>query len=192
MAKKEKAEKEAPEAQEPLTEEQRIAQLEKKVGNNKLFLFGIALFLIIIISMIVTAFTILNFKGPEDSNNEAITALQTEIIELKQQLTNFDAKLDKLAVTLPGLKNQLANTQNTVLKNVMLEQEQGFQKFLSALHSGTYDLAHMVPGSRTWLDQYSEQIDRSITHSKARIKSLKHFNSNAPINKEDPFFGEGF
>ena len=192
MAKKEKAKKEAPEAQEPLTEEQRIAQLEKKVGNNKLFLFGIALFLVIIISMIVTSFAILNLKGPEDANNEAVTTLQTEVIELKQQLASFDAKLDKLAVMLPGLKNQLANTQNTVLKNVMLEQEQGFQKFLSALQSGTYDLAHMVPGSRTWLDQYSNQIDRSISHSKERIKSLKNLNSNTAINNEDPFFGEDF
>jgi len=192
MAKKDKAEKEAPEAQEPLTEEQRIAQLEKKVGNNKLFLFGIALFLIIIISMIVTAFAVLNLKGPDDSDNEAFTTLQTEIIELKQQLASFDAKLDKLSVTLPNLKNQLANTQNTVLKKVMLEQEQGFQKFLMALQSGTYDLAHMVPGSRTWLDQYSEQINRSITHSKARTNALNHLNSNAAINKEDPFFGEDF
>jgi len=192
MAKKEKAEKKAPEVQEPLTEEQRIAQLEKKVGNNKLFLFGIALFLIIIISMIVTAFAVLNLQGPDDANNEALTALQTEVVELKQQLANYDAKVDKLSVTLPDLKNQLANTQNTVLKKVMLEQEQGFQKFLMALQSGTYDLAHMVPGSRTWLDQYSEQINRSITHSKARSNALKHLNSNAAINKEDPFFGEDF
>jgi len=192
MAKKEKPEKETPEAQEPLTEEQRITQLEKKVGNNKLFLFGIALFLIIIISMIVTAFAILNFKGPKDSNNEAVTALQTEVVELKQQLASFDEKLDILTLTLPDLKNQIANTQNTVLKNVMLQQEQGFQKFLSALQSGTYDLAHMVPGSRTWLDQYSEQINSSITHSKDRVKSLKSLNSNAAISKEDPFFGEEF
>jgi len=192
MAKKEKAEKEVPEAQEPLTEEQRIAQLEKKVGNNKLFLFGIALFLIIIISMIVTAFAILNFKGSEEPKNEAFTALQTEVIELKQQLASVDAKLDKLSITFPDLKNQLANTQNTVLKKVMLEQEQGFQKFLMALQSGTYDLAHMVPGSRTWLDQYSEQINRSITHSKARTNALKNLNSNAVINKEDPFFGDDF
>lgn len=192
MAKKEKTEQEAPEAQEALTEEQRIAQLEKKVGNNKLFLFGIALFLVIIISMIVTAFAILNFKGPKDANNEALTALKMEIIDLKQELTRFDVQLDKLALSLPALKNQLANTQNTVLKNVMLKQEQGFQNFLSALQSGTYDLAHMVPGSRTWLDQYSEEINSSITHSKDRVKSLKSLNSNAAINKEDPFFGEDF
>jgi uncharacterized membrane protein len=48
MAKKEAVEKEV---QEPLTEEQRIAQLEKKVGSNKVFLLSIAVFLIIIISM---------------------------------------------------------------------------------------------------------------------------------------------
>jgi hypothetical protein len=192
MAKKEKAEKDAPEPQEPLTEEQRIIQLEKKVGNNKLVLIGIALFLMIIISMIVTAFAVLNLSGPKDTSHETVTALQTEVTTLKQQLASLEANQSKLSVSLPDLKNQLANTQNTVLKKVMLEQEQGFQQFLSALQSGTYDLAHMVPGSRTWLDQYSEQIDRAITHSKERTKSLKHLNSNEAINKEDPFFGDDF
>ncbi|MFT5717616.1 MAG: hypothetical protein ACI9T7_001812 [Oleiphilaceae bacterium] len=190
MAKKEAVEKEV---QEPLTEEQRIAQLEKKVGSNKVFLLSIAVFLIIIISMIVTAFIIHNLKPPEDSNNEAAVALQTEVVALKQQLAGIDTKLGALSVTLPDLSNQLANTQNTILKKVMLEQEQGFQKFLMALQSGTYDLAHMVPGSRTWLDQYSEQISSSMSHSKARIKSLELLNSSAPINKEeDPFFGDDF
>ena len=189
MAKKETAENEA---QAPLTEEQRIAQLEKKVGSNKFFLFGIALFLIIIISVIVTVFAVLNLKEPKEADNKPIAELHTEIASLKQQLANFDTKLDKLSVTLPSLKNQLSNTQNTVLKKVMLEQEQGFQAFLMALQAGTYDLAHMVPGSRTWLEQYSEQINTSITHSKARTQSLKDLNSSAPINKEDPFFGDDF
>ena len=74
----------------------------------------------------------------------------------------------------------------------MLEQEQDFQKFLTALQSGTYDLAHMVPGSRTWLDQYSDQINNSIKHSKARTQSLKDLNSSKALNKEDPFFGDDF
>lgn len=189
MAKKEEAEQEP---QAPLTEEQRIAQLEKKVGNNKLVLFGIALFLVVIISMIVTAFALLNLKPQADTNPEAITALQTEITALKEHIASFDPKIDAVSASLPDLKNQLANTQNSVLKKVMLEQEQGFQKFLMAMQSGTYDLAHMVPGSRTWLDQYGEQIDSSLAHSKARVKSLEQLNSNVAINKDDPFFGDDF
>ena len=98
-----------------MTEEQRIAQLEKKVGNNKLVLLGIALFLIVIISMIVTAFAVLNLSGPKDTSNETITALQTEVTTLKEQLVSLEAKQDKLSGSLPELKNQLANTQITVL-----------------------------------------------------------------------------
>jgi uncharacterized protein YlxW (UPF0749 family) len=189
MAKKEEAEKEV---QEPLTEEQRIAKLEKKVGNNKLFLLSIAIFLIIIITMIVTSFAVLNREPPEDSNNEAVVALQKEVTDLKQQLASLTTKIGALSVKLPDLNNQLANTQNSVLKKVMLKQEQGFQEFLMSLQSGTYDLAHMVPGSRTWLDQYSEQINSSISHSKARTKSLEQLNSSGPINKDDPFFGDDY
>jgi len=192
MAKKEDTEQEAPENKEPLTEEQRIAQLEKKAGTNKLVLFSMALVLVIVISMLVTAFTLLIFKDTKKSNNEADTGLQTEVLELKQQLGSLDSKLNDFSLTIPELKGQLANTQNTTLKRVMLEQEQSFQTFLTALQSGTYDLAHMVPGSRTWLEQYSEQISQAMTHSKDRINSLKSLNSSEALSKDDPFFGDDF
>jgi len=192
MAKKDPKEKEAPEEQTPLTEEQRIARLEKKVGTNKLVLFGIALFLVVIISMSITAFTILTLQEPEEANNEDITVLQTEVAELKKQLITIDAKLGKLALAIPELTGQLANSQNTVLRKVMLDQEQGYQQFLSTLQSGTYDLAHMVPGSRTWLEQYSGQISQAMTYSKERVQLLRNLNSSEAINKDDPFFGDDF
>ena len=40
--------------QEPLSPEQRLDALEKKVGSNKLMLFGLAVLLIIVISVSVT------------------------------------------------------------------------------------------------------------------------------------------
>jgi len=192
MAKKVPNEKEVPEEQIPLTEEQRITQLEKKVGTNKLGLFGIALFLVIVISMSVTAFIILTLREPVETKNEDLTALQLEVAELKKQLITADAKLGKLVLALPELKGQLANSQNTVLRKVMLDQEQGYQQFLTSLQSGTYDLAHMVPGSRTWLEQYSGQINQAMSYSKERVQLLQNLNSNEAINKDDPFFGDDF
>ena len=192
MAKKVPNEKEVPEEQIPLTEEQRITQLEKKVGTNKLGLFGIALFLVIVISMSVTAFIILTLREPVETKNEDLTALQLEVAELKKQLITADVKLGKLVLALPELKGQLANSQNTVLRKVMLDQEQGYQQFLTSLQSGTYDLAHMVPGSRTWLEQYSGQINQAMSYSKERVQLLQNLNSNEAINKDDPFFGDDF
>jgi len=192
MAKKVPNEKEVPEEQIPLTEEQRITQLEKKVGTNKLGLFGIALFLVIVISMSVTAFIILTLREPVETKNEDLTALQLEVAELKKQLITADVKLGKLVLALPELKGQLANSQNTVLRKVMLDQEQGYQQFLTSLQSGTYDLAHMVPGSRTWLEQYSGQINQAMSYSKERVQLLHNLNSNEAINKDDPFFGDDF
>jgi tetrahydromethanopterin S-methyltransferase subunit G len=190
MAKKDQ-EKEV-EEQEPLTEEQRITRLEKKVGTNKFVLFGIALFLIIIISISVTIFSVIAFQDTEEVSDPAVSALQLEVAELKKQLSPLDSKINNLSQSIPALKGQLANTQNAVIASVMLEQEKSFQKFLATLQSGTYDLAHMVPGSRTWLEQYSEQISLATQHSKMRIQSLEKLNSGEAVANDDPFFGDDF
>ena len=191
--KEEAKEKEsAQEAEEVLTEEQRIERLEKKVGVGKVLMLGIALLLIIILSVSITAFSLFMAKDSGKSKQEAITTLQTDLAALKQQLADQDTKLTELALALPEIKGQLTNSSNTMLQNVLIEQEQSNQLFLAALRSGAYDLAHMVPGSRTWLEIYSEQIDNTIARSKAREESLKKLKASQPLPADDPFFGDKF
>jgi len=180
------------EAPEPLSEEQRIAQLEKKMGTSKILLFAIALFLIIIISVSITAVSLFVFKDKGAESQETLASLQTEIENLNKKLNDMDGRLVELSLTVPELKGRITNTSNAVMQQVLIAQEKDIQEFLTALRSATYDLAHMVPGSRAWLELYSTQIDAAVEMSEGRVNQLKQLQTSAPITQDDPFFGEEF
>jgi len=182
------AKKEETEANEPLTEEQRISALEQKVGNNKLVLFGLALFLIIIISVSITIFIITSMNKKEDGvKPETITALETEVTSLKEQLTNQTLQLKKSTKSITLLEEQITSSSNKKLKDIIIEQEQSHQEFFNAVRTGMYDLAHMLPGSRTWLDVYNEKLDEADAHSKSRVLELKKLDGKNPEQSDAEF-----
>jgi flagellar biosynthesis chaperone FliJ len=176
--------------QEPLSPEQRLDALEKKVGSNKLMLFGLAVLLIIVISVSVTVVALgMSGGGDEDSGEaESLVQVQSDIEQLKEQLLTLDTKLAGFSATMQLQEVKLANSGNRVLQATMIEQEANYQTFLSALRSAIYDLAHMVPGSRAWFELYSDQIDSSIAHSQTRVEKLKKIETSD--EKVDTFFEE--
>jgi len=185
MAKNENAEE-----HEPLTEEQRITALEQKVGTNKVVLIGMALFLIVIITVSVTIFSLTSLNGdvavvaPEE-----FLTLQEEVSSLNLLIEQQNTKLQKTKNSVALFEEQLSNSSNKTLQEIILNQEKGHQEFLSALRSGMYDLAHMVHGSRTWLDVYTEKVDKANMNSQTREKDIKRLLTNEPNeSEEDSFF----
>ena len=47
------------------------------------------------------------------------------------------------------------------------------RRFMVTLDEAIAELANMVPGSRTWLEVYSEEIEGIILNSKKRERALK-------------------
>lgn len=182
------AEAEEKDEQEPLTAEQRLDQLEKKLSASKMILFVIALFLIIIISVSITAFSLFVVKDSGEESTQAVLDVQAELMNSKEQLAVQDARIAELAITLVRQESQLANSSNKMIQSVLLDQENNYQTFLTSLLSATYDLAHMVPGSRAWLELYSAQIGELMTLSQARAKKLSLLETSD--KKEDSFFGD--
>lgn len=179
---------------EPLTEEQRITALEEKVGTNKIVLISIALFLIIIVSVSSTVFIVSMFGEDEDAtaSSEMVAALEAKIVEQEKVLENIKKLTKENRAELSALKDKVATSSNRKLQELMIEQERGHQMFLDTLRTGMYDLAHMIPGSRTWLEVYGEKVDSAERHSKEREKELLNLQKGI-INKakttiqEDPF-----
>jgi hypothetical protein len=180
---------------EPLTEEQRITALEEKVGTNKLVLISIALFLIITVSVSATVFIISMFGEDEDAtaNSQMIAALEAKIVDLEKTLENIKKLTRDNKGELSALSDKVANSSNQKLQQLMIDQERGQQMFLDALRTGMYDLAHMIPGSRTWLEVYGEKVDSAERYSKDREKELTNLQKGIVNNKpktaiqEDPF-----
>lgn len=182
--------------EEPLTEAQRIDKLEKNVGTSKLVLMLVALLLIVVISVSVTAFAVFVAKGDKKDGAEIdaqFESMQTEIMNLKARVDEKEVVILNLQDKIKAAQNQLKSSGNTVLIDLMIEQEKDNQSVLAVARSSIYDLSHMVPGSRTWLESYTEELDRATEYSKARQKKLAQLSSGevaAEPESSDDGFGD--
>jgi hypothetical protein len=182
---------ESSETENPLTPEQRLELLEGKVGKNRIVLMFVALILVVTLSASITAFIIYLFgSSPSGSDNNSETA---QILEGQAELLEqYDIRLAELSAQLKTLDSKIQNSSNATIQRVLVEQEQAKQKFMDTVRSAIYDLAHMVPGSRSWLELYSEQLDAATVKSQQREKTLKELQTAEPVSDKDPFFGDDF
>ena len=178
--------REEPEEAEDLSEGQRISLLEKSVTTNKVILLVLALTLIIAISVTITTMII---DGMSDDSSlveqEAFMQVQQELSQLKEQIVAQQNVINKLGLDNTNLKTLLDNSSAPTFQRVLLQQEKSYQKFIKSMKSGMYDLAHMVPGSRTWLELYSEQMNQTISLSQQRERELKRLQTGQPLIEPD-------
>jgi hypothetical protein len=171
---------------EELSEEQRIALLEKNVTTNKVALLIVALLIIVALSVTIST-TIISSMSSDAVyvTPEQIIPLQEKIAALEQAVAAKDAQIKALEKALPVLSEKLDAGSAPTFQRVMVQQETSFQEFLKTMKTGMYDLAHMVPGSRTWLEHYNEQMNRAIQLSQNRSRELKRLQTGEPLIEPD-------
>jgi hypothetical protein len=152
---------------EQLSEEQRISLLEGKVGKNRTLIIIVAVIMVIVLSVSFTVLIIKLFNADEPYVLLSSFDEQTAMIDAMQM------KIDKQASTIGTLSLTYQQSQVATFQQTMIEQEQSYQEFLSALKLGMFDLAKMVQGSRTWLDVYNDRLDDAKDLSVLREENLK-------------------
>jgi hypothetical protein len=152
---------------EQLSEEQRISLLEGKVGKNRILIIIVAVIMVIVLSVSFTVLIIKMFNADEPYVVLSSFDEQTAIIDAMQM------KIEKQASTIGTLSLTYQQSQVATFQQTMIEQEQSYQEFLSALKLGMFDLAKMVQGSRTWLDVYNDRLDDAKDLSMLREENLK-------------------
>jgi hypothetical protein len=170
-----------------LSEEQRISLLEKSVTTNKVVLLILALILIVAISVTLTVMIITGMSDEEPplAGQEAFVQVQNEIIEINQQITDQKNIISKLEKDNTELKGLLENSSAPTFQKVLLQQEKSYQSFIKSMKTGMYDLAHMVPGSRTWLELYNEQMNKALQLSQQRERELKRLQTGEMLIEPD-------
>ena len=166
--------------EEPLSELQRIEQLEKAGQQHRLLILGLAGALLV---NLVAWITVAAFSGPHEleqsavevASQKSVIALQTEIATLQLEIGQMQKLLpkdDEPAAAPPG---DAANAR--MLARILIGQEQNYQQTLAALRDGMRELAGMTPGSRSWLSFYEESLNRPMADSQARIKLLQSWSA---------------
>ena len=176
---------------DPLSVEEHLEKLEKTSRLNRLYLFAMAaLLLISLLSMSsYAAYEILSDKSTAFSP-EAFSALQQRADNLEQQLTALQQEQVRMEDLLKRLSSSdlesmlsdestLSLSGNTsTLKLVglsLLGQEQSLQQSLQTLKHGMRDLATMIPGSRSWLADYNEELNKIHNASVKRAKAIQNW-----------------
>jgi hypothetical protein len=180
---------------EPISAEQRLELLEKGHRLDRILLFILAAVLAMTLASWLTIGLLGQAGEPEENSGasqipslqEQATALQKQLAKLEQQVGQHGHQLSSLqssksAVPLSSGDNRAVQQQ---VAQTLIGQEQSFQQSLGALKNGMRDLAGMIAGSRSWLSDYQEALDKQVGASQARAQRLQQWASDSSESPED-------
>jgi hypothetical protein len=173
---------------------QRIELLEKAGKLNRLLIYALAggLALVLLTGLLVALLGSGDEKKAEkpdasEANTQALQkevgALQLQVDSLQKQLQDQQKLLllqQKTALTpapapaAPQTNNRDKETQQMVART-LIGQERSYQASIAALKLGMRDLAGMIAGSRSWLEDYEAELNKPLAESQARIKVLQRW-----------------
>jgi chromosome segregation ATPase len=181
---------------EPSSAEQRLELLEKGRRLDRILLFILAAVLTMTLASWMTI-GLLGGSGEQAENGgakqilsvqEQTSALQKQLATLEQQVARHDQRLSTLQSRKPAAP--LSSGDNRAVQQqvaqTLLSQEQSFQHSLGALKNGMRDLAGMIAGSRSWLSDYQEALDKQVSESQARAQRLQQWANDSSDSPAAP------
>ena len=154
------------EADYDLSEGQRLSLLERTVSMNRKVVLGLVVVAVFALSMLSTLGIVALLEPDVDYATKAdMKMLQQEHQALQVQVLAYEKSLEQY-------RKILDPSSASAFKEILLDQEQTYQLHLQALKQGMRDLAKMLPGSRTWLEMYDEQMDIALAESQLRVTQL--------------------
>lgn len=168
-----------------LNEEQRLQLLTTAGKRNRLFILALAG----VLGSLMLASVAMNIYSAFSAGDEPrIQALEKQVLRLEQQLVVQQTALNnqeellasQQASQLTGLFERAENPDSIAeVSKVLQAQERDYQQVMQGLKAGMRDLANMLPGSRSWLADYEEAIDRAQLNSRKRSEDIQAWSEKA-------------
>ena len=171
------------ESTESVSDESRLGLLEKGQKLDRILIFALTAIWVVMLASWLTSglMNMLSEEQPSISPDQ-IEALQTNSLALEKQVADLQRQISMQKALLVTLQNHETEPASTSVDNsaltqqiteTLIGQEQSFQESISALKAGMRDLAGMIAGSRSWLADYNEALDKQLAASRERVKRLK-------------------
>lgn len=168
-----------------LSEEERLQLLTTAGKRNRLFILALAG----VLGSLMLASVGMNIYSAFSAGDEPrIKALEKQVLRLEQQLVVQQTALSnqeellasQQASQLTGLFDRAENPDSIAeVSKVLQAQERDYQQVMQGLKAGMRDLANMLPGSRSWLTDYEEAIDRAQLSSRQRSEDIQAWSDKA-------------
>lgn len=149
-----------------LDDGQRLSLLERTVSLNR----KVVILLLVVAVCGLSALSTFGIVSLLSDDIEYATKAEVELIRGENALLKM--QIEAYEESLGQYQEILGSSDAGAFKAILLSQEQSYQQHLTALKQGMRDLAKMLPGSRTWLEMYDEQMDAALVQSELRIQQL--------------------
>ncbi|MGL4315578.1 MAG: hypothetical protein ACRCTL_03070 [Pseudomonas sp.] len=195
---------------EVLGDQQRIELLEKNAKLSRLLIYGLAGGLVLLLLVVV----LIALLGGGDEHEEkepsaskaSVVALEKRLVAVEQQVATFQQQLKNqqalislaasspppaaaaaAAAATPAAPAPSGPDRATVrqVASVLIGQEQNYQQSITALKNGMRDLAGMIAGSRSWLEDYEADLNKPLGESQARVKALQQWASGKSTSQSE-------
>ena len=179
-----------------LSDAERLQLLEVQAKLGRILLFVILGLLGFALPIVLTIALVGGDSAEPVDYSKPIAALEAENKTLHEQLTTLEEKLKKQSEQLLAVQTSqvtqsvssesgekvVTRTDPVMIYQVakaLLGQEQDLQQTLLTQQTSMRDLANMVPGSRSWLQDYNEALNKLLAASKARVLELQRWAKSA-------------
>ena len=166
-----------------LSEEERIELLEHEEKSDRIWLWVVSVVggIALLIWLVMTLISSLSDES-EVLSVDNVQAMEQRLVKLEKSVERLERLVAMQDEQLASLKaNQFTGLHSVIddkstvgrVALVLQEQEKDYQQVMDGLKTGMRDLANMLPGSRSWLSDYSEAIDQAKASSRKRITELQ-------------------
>lgn len=164
--------------------------LKKRLKLQQILLLGL---MVTCVLALLTAGTTLAMLL---SDNKELVAIELAESEQEQQITEqmafftsqleaLMARSEALGIELTDLSEQVAavdvNDQRNVIirvQRILIRQEKDYRNFLTTLENGMYNFHMMVPHSRSWWEEYKQDLVETAELSEARENYVVNLRNN--------------
>ena len=166
-----------------LSEEERIELLEHEEKSDRIWLWVVSVVggIALLIWLVMTLISSLSDES-EVLSVDNVQAMEQRLVKLEKSVERLERLVAMQDEQLASLKaNQFTGLHSVIddkstvgrVALVLQEQEKDYQQVMDGLKTGMRDLANMLPGSRSWLSDYSEAIDQAQASSRKRVTELQ-------------------
>lgn len=186
------AKKDAKAEAAPVSPEEQLAKLQKKVRLSQILI--IATFVIssglgggALVWAAITSSSVRNLE-PEKANviGDRIDALEKRLSVLFEKQDEFQFKVESTYNAIEEIRDMREQRDFGVIQKILVEQRTDYNDMLAILNTGVVSLANMMRGTRDWTDTYTKRLEKAVEINRQRIEAINQLPADVTQKNAKP------
>lgn len=119
-------------------------------------------------------------KNTQSEISEEENTVDAQLADMRQSIEQQNNSIDAMRTENETLKTYLRHSSATALKNILINQEENIQGYLSVMRQAIGDLGDILPNGTEWETTYQYQMDLAMKSSMERASLLRLLKTGEP------------